>query len=74
MDFSNFLDGFVKIDIWISQSCYMDLSKSIHGFPFFLHVSFVLLHILHVFLALSQTKPNLSLTKISKLVEASALN
>ena len=31
MDFSIFLDGFVKIDIWISQSCCRDLSKLIHG-------------------------------------------
>ena len=26
------LSGCVKIDTWISQSCYMDLSKLIHGF------------------------------------------
>ena len=25
------LSGCVKIDTWISQSCYMDLSKLIHG-------------------------------------------
>ena len=26
------LNGFVKIDTWISLSCYMDLPKSLHGF------------------------------------------
>ena len=30
MDFSKLLDGFVKIDIWISLVCYMNLSKLIH--------------------------------------------
>ena len=32
LDISKFLDGFVKIAIWISLNCYMDLSKWIHGF------------------------------------------
>ena len=32
MDFSKFLHGFFKFDIWISQSCYMDFSKLIHEF------------------------------------------
>ena len=31
MDFSKLLQGFVKIDAWISLSCYMDLSKLLHG-------------------------------------------
>ena len=32
MDFSKWLYGFVKIDESISLSCYMDLSKLLHGF------------------------------------------
>ena len=32
MYFSKFLDGFAKIDIWISLSCRMDLSKLIQVF------------------------------------------
>ena len=32
MDFSNLLHGLVKIDTWISLSCYMDLSKTMPGF------------------------------------------
>ena len=31
MDLSELLAGFVKIDTWISQSCYRHLSKLIHG-------------------------------------------
>ena len=31
-DFSKLLHGFVKIDTRISLGCYMDLSKLIHGF------------------------------------------
>ena len=31
-EFSKLLDGFVKIDAWISLSCYMDFSKLMHGF------------------------------------------
>ena len=56
MDLSNLLDGFLKIDIWTSESCNMDLSK-----------------LFYVFLDLCQKKSNRSLTKISKLVEASEL-
>ena len=32
MDFYKLLDVFVNIDIWISLSCYLDLSKWLHGF------------------------------------------
>ena len=32
MDLSKLLDGFVKVDVWISLSCNMDLSKLIQGF------------------------------------------
>ena len=32
MDLSKFLDGFVKIDRWISPSCNIDLSKLMHGY------------------------------------------
>ena len=32
MDFSKFLNGFVKVDTWVSLSCYMDLSKLLHRF------------------------------------------
>ena len=32
MDFSKLLYGFVKIDRWISLSCYIDLPKLLHGF------------------------------------------
>ena len=32
MYFPKLLHGFVKIDTWISLSCYMDLSKLLHGF------------------------------------------
>ena len=46
----------VELNCWICQSWYMDLLK----------------YMLHVFLALCQTKPSWSLTKSSKLVEASA--
>ena len=53
MYISELLHGFVKIDTWISVSCYMDL--------------------LNFFLALCQTKPSSSLTKISELVEAFTL-
>ena len=56
--------GFVKIDTWISISCYMDLSKLLHGQSFYMDLSIL-------FLALCQTKPRLSWTKV---VEASALN
>ena len=56
--------GFVKIDTWISISCYMDLSKSLHGQSCYMDLSIL-------FLALCQTKPRLSWTKV---VEASALN
>ena len=31
LDFAQ-IDGFVKVVTWISLSCYMDLSKLIHGF------------------------------------------
>ena len=32
MEFSKLFYGFVKIDTWISLSCYRDLSKVLHGF------------------------------------------
>ena len=32
MDFSKLFYGFVKIDTWIFLSCFIDLSKFIHGF------------------------------------------
>ena len=79
MYFSKLVHGFVKIDTWISPSYYMDLSKLLNGF-----VKVAMWNCLscytdlskpfHIFLALCQTKPSLDLTKISKLVEVSALN
>ena len=54
----------VKVVTWICQSCYLDLSKLLLGF----------VKLFCVFLVLCQSKPRWSLTKISKLVEASALN
>ena len=32
MNFAKLLHGFVKIDIWISLACYMDLSMLLRGF------------------------------------------
>ena len=32
VDFSRLLHGLVKINTWISLSCYMDLSKLLHGY------------------------------------------
>ena len=46
------------------QSCYMDLSKLLHGFVKWLHGFFKLLY---VFLALCHTKPSWCLTNILKL-------
>ena len=37
IDFSKLLDGFVKIDAWISLICHMDLSKLIHRFLYVFH-------------------------------------
>ena len=101
MDFSKLLHGFVKINKWISRSCYVDLSKLINGFlqvvtwicwNWYMDFSkwlygFVkvakwicfdccmdLSKLLVAFLALYQTKPSWSLTRISTLVEASALS
>ena len=71
------LYGFCKIDTWISLSChmylskdcYMDFSEVLNGF---VKVGFSKLF--YAFIDLCQTKPSWSLTKISKLVEASSLN
>ena len=41
MDFSKLLHGFVKIDIWISLSCYMNLSKLIHIFTWICQICFM---------------------------------
>ena len=64
MELSKYINRFVKIDICISPSFYMDLSNMIYGFLFCYHR--------FVEVVLCQTKA--SLTKISKLVEASAFN
>ena len=64
------LRRFVKINLWISLTCYMDLSKYMdfsEMLPGFVKV-------VYIFLALSQTKPSWSLIKISKLFAASVLN
>ena len=37
MGFSKLLNGYVKVETWISLSSYMDLSKLIHGFSELLH-------------------------------------
>ena len=78
--------GLAKIDIWISLSCYMDLSKFIHGFllvvTFIFQSSYMdlskLLHgFVKVVLCISLPFPNktkLKFDQISKPVEASASN
>ena len=60
MDFSNLFNGFVKINTWISLSCYMDLLKN--------------MDLSKLFYFSCQTKPNWSLAKISKFFEAFSLN
>ena len=79
IDLSKLIHGCLKVFTWIfqtwyciSQNCYMDLSKLSHGLLKLL-LGFVKV-CLFIFLALCQTKPSRSLAKISKLVEASALN
>ena len=52
MDFSKLLYGFVKIDTWMSQSCYMNLSRFLHMF--------------YVFLALGQKKTKLKFDQAFK--------
>ena len=67
MDFSMLLPGFVKIDTWISLSCYMDYYKLLHRFVKIMH-GFVevaawicrccymdLLKLVYSFLAICQT-------------------
>ena len=79
MDFSRLLDGFVKIDAWISLISYMDLSKltwisqqfymdSSKLLGWFVKVVTWIGQTYSMHLALYQTKPNWSLTKISKFV------
>ena len=71
---------FVKVVTWICQSCHMDLSKFLYGFLWvvtwicLMCQSLDLSKLFDVFLTLCQTKPCWSFTKISKFVEASALN
>ena len=65
------LHGFVKIDTCTSIGCYMDLSKLLHMDLLKTLHGLVKVVVVVVFLALCQTKPTRSLTKISKLVEAS---
>ena len=56
MDFSKLLYGFVKIDAWISLSCYTDFSKVVHGFLKLLHglVKFLTLICLSCYMDLSK--------------------
>ena len=74
MDFSKLLDGFVKIDTWISPSCYMDFSGLLHGFVKV--VTWICQSCSMYFSHFTKQNRNQSrsLTEISKLVEASALN
>ena len=76
MYFSRLLHGFVKVDMLISISCWMDFSKLIiwSGYMDLIKLLNGYVKVFYVFLALCQTKPSWSLTKISKLDEASALN
>ena len=65
MDFPKLLmlDGFVKIDTWISLSCYMDMLKLLHGF-------------VKAVLCISRPLPNktkLKFDQASKFVKASGL-
>ena len=64
MVFSHLLQGFVKIETWISLSCYMDLSKLIHGFSELLH-GFV-----KVGLCISLPLPNKTKLKFDQVCEA----
>ena len=67
MDLSKLIHGFLN-SCYIGLSklidCYMDLKKMLHGFA----------TVFSVFLVLCRTKPCGSLTRISELVEVSALN
>ena len=79
VNLSKLLHRFLYSITWICQIWYVDFSTLIHGFvkvatlicwKCYLDVT----KLLPVFLALCQTKPSRSLTKISKIVEASVLN
>ena len=59
---------------WNSQNCFVDFCKSLIHICQNMDFSKLLHGFVYVFLALGQTKPSWSLTKISKQVEASALN
>ena len=53
------LHGFVKIDTWISVSCYKDFSKLFHGFlfkSFYMDLSNLLHGFVEVLYALNQPK------------------
>ena len=63
IDFSKFWHEFICFD--------MDLSKTLYGF---LEVVAWVYRVVYLFLAICQKKTSWSLTKISKLVEASPLN
>ena len=55
----DFFNGFVKVDTWVSLSCYMDLSKLLLGF---------------VKVAISICRPLPNKTKLKFGQEASAVN
>ena len=87
MDLSKLLYWFVKTDTWIFLSCYMNLSKLIHGFVItidtwicqscYMDILKLFPGFVTVILCISRPLPNTlqpSLTKISMLVEAPALN
>ena len=67
MNFSQLLQGFVKVVTWICLNCYMDLFKLLHGF-------------VKVVLCVSRPLPNKTKLKFDQgfnaceHVEASALN
>ena len=77
MDLSKLLDGFVKIDIWISLSCYMDLSKfvNIDTWVYLTFIHIYLLKLLHRFarvvLCVSCPLPNKIKLKLDQDLKAS---
>ena len=78
MYLSKLIHVFLLFVTWISQIWYMGFSKLLHGFlriDTYISLSWCMdsSTLFHVFLVLYQTKPSWSLTKSSRLIEASAL-
>jgi len=70
MDFSRFLQGFFKIDTWVSLRGYMDLSKLLHGFGQKLFHGFVKILVLFF----SRPLPNKTKLKFDQDFKPSASN